>query len=65
MSTIILLGCELDLGFTPSGGDAIANCVDGVLNGDETGIDCGGPCAPCSWVTYVTDGAQNEDIKNR
>ncbi len=22
-------------------------CVDGVLNGDETDVDCGGSCAPC------------------
>jgi cysteine-rich repeat protein len=22
-------------------------CSDGVRNGDETGIDCGGPCGPC------------------
>ena len=24
-----------------------ANCTDGVLNGDETTIDCGGSCAAC------------------
>lgn len=23
-------------------------CVDGVMNGDETGIDCGGPCPGCT-----------------
>ncbi|MEM9991325.1 MAG: T9SS type A sorting domain-containing protein, partial [Bacteroidota bacterium] len=23
------------------------NCEDGILNGDETGIDCGGSCRPC------------------
>ena len=23
------------------------SCTDGVSNGDETGIDCGGPCGPC------------------
>jgi hypothetical protein len=22
-------------------------CTDGVKNGDETGEDCGGPCAAC------------------
>lgn len=28
---------------------ACPSCDDGVLNGDETGIDCGGPdCLPCS-----------------
>lgn len=25
-----------------------ATCDDGVKNQDETGIDCGGPCSPCS-----------------
>jgi hypothetical protein len=24
-----------------------ANCTDGVKNGDETGVDCGGSCQPC------------------
>jgi hypothetical protein len=23
------------------------NCYDGILNNDEEGIDCGGPCKPC------------------
>ena len=30
---------------------AAPSCNDGIQNGDETGIDCGGPCAPCSTVT--------------
>ena len=25
-----------------------SNCIDGVQNGGETGVDCGGPCAVCS-----------------
>ncbi|WP_338410352.1 T9SS type A sorting domain-containing protein [uncultured Flavobacterium sp.] len=25
-----------------------ATCTDGVMNGSETGIDCGGNCAPCA-----------------
>lgn len=38
-------------------------CFDGVQNGDETGIDCGGSCAPCSsesrfvFVTSTVQGA--------
>jgi len=29
----------------------VMTCVDGIQNGDETGIDCGGPdCAPCACV---------------
>jgi hypothetical protein len=27
--------------------DDIATCDDGIMNGDETGIDCGGSCDPC------------------
>jgi hypothetical protein len=23
------------------------SCTDGIMNGDETGVDCGGSCAPC------------------
>ena len=27
---------------------AAPTCSDGIQNGDETGVDCGGSCAPCS-----------------
>ena len=27
---------------------ALPTCDDGIQNGDETGVDCGGSCAPCS-----------------
>ncbi|MDH7448026.1 M43 family zinc metalloprotease [Aquimarina sp. 2201CG14-23] len=30
------------------------SCNDGIQNGDETGIDCGGSCEPCATVTYCT-----------
>lgn len=36
----------------------IPTCFDGVLNGDESGIDCGGLCKPCG-TCY--DGVQNND----
>lgn len=38
--------------------DATAtSCFDGVLNGFETGVDCGGPsCPPCD---FCSDGIQN------
>ncbi len=26
---------------------AMATCTDGIMNGDETGVDCGGSCNPC------------------
>ncbi|MAP01589.1 MAG: hypothetical protein CMD01_02070, partial [Flavobacteriales bacterium] len=31
------------------------NCFDGIQNGNETGIDCGGSCPPC----HCSDGIQN------
>ena len=38
--------------FVVSCGDEDPTCDDGIQNGEETGIDCGGPdCAPC--VTTV------------
>ena len=32
------------------------SCFDGIQNGDETGVDCGGSCAPCA---TCDDGIQN------
>ncbi len=35
-------------------------CTDGIQNGNETGIDCGGPdCTPCAVASTCTDGIQN------
>ncbi|MBP6698398.1 MAG: T9SS type A sorting domain-containing protein [Flavobacteriales bacterium] len=33
-------------GFDPNSGP-LPTCTDGIQNQGETGIDCGGPCAPC------------------
>lgn len=27
--------------------EVLPNCTDGIMNGDETGVDCGGSCEPC------------------
>jgi hypothetical protein len=32
-------------------------CSDGIQNQGETGVDCGGPCAPCA---TCSDGIQNQ-----
>ena len=37
--------------------DPMATCDDGVMNGDETGVDCGGSCDPCD--TMGTDRRAN------
>lgn len=36
--------------------DPVASCNDGIKNGTETGIDCGGDCIPCA---TCVDGIQN------
>jgi len=37
-------------------------CDDGVQNGNETGVDCGGPdCSPCVVPPTCDDGIQNGD----
>lgn len=39
-------------------GSGGGSCFDGVQNGDETGVDCGGSCVACP---TCTDGVQNGD----
>lgn len=43
------------------GGEPAPTCDDGIQNGDETGVDCGGSaCQPCSTgCTYVTINSNN------
>jgi hypothetical protein len=36
-----------------------ATCTDGIRNGTETGVDCGGSCAPCPTTPTCTDGIRN------
>jgi hypothetical protein len=39
----------------------IASCTDGIQNGEETGIDCGGLCPACALVqqpTFITAGGR-------
>lgn len=51
IATLALTGCSKDDSPTP----VAATCNDGVQNGDETGIDCGGSCVPCA-VQAEKDG---------
>ncbi len=56
IATVSLTNCSQDDNApTPStnpgggGGNITATCSDGIQNGDETGVDCGGSsCVPCS-----------------
>jgi len=43
-------------------GTTAPTCTDGIQNGDETGVDCGGSsCAPCVTPPTCDDGIQNGD----
>ncbi|MDT0690706.1 hypothetical protein RM549_12980 [Salegentibacter sp. F188] len=45
--------------------EPIASCTDGIRNGNETGVDCGGPCADCDEDPGETPGGetpQDEDL---
>jgi|GEM_PF-1168166 len=46
-----------DLGITNT--PTISTCSDGIKNQNETGIDCGGNCAPCQIEPTCNDGIQN------
>ncbi len=35
------------------------SCTDGIKNGTETGVDCGGSCPPCPPAPSCTDGIKN------
>ena len=42
------------------GGSGVTpTCTDGIKNGTETGVDCGGTCTPCVVAPTCTDGIQN------
>ncbi|WP_108809397.1 GEVED domain-containing protein [Aquimarina spinulae] len=42
------------------GGSSNPTCNDGIQNGNETGVDCGGPdCDPCTVDPTCNDGIQN------
>lgn len=55
---------DASLGFTPDTWEAPPppdpTCSDGLLNGDEQGVDCGGSCAP-ALCSSCSDGLQNGD----
>lgn len=45
-----------------NGGGGGPTCTDGIQNGDETGVDCGGSvCPPCQGGATCSDGIQNGD----
>ncbi len=59
--TITSIGEVEDYRVTVTGGSG-PTCNDGIQNGDETGVDCGGSsCDPCTVEPTCTDGIQNGD----
>lgn len=51
MLVIAGTGCKAIIGWEPAvlddAGTGSDTCFDGVANGSETGVDCGGSCKPC------------------
>ncbi len=55
-------GNTADYGITISGGTS-TTCNDGIQNGDETGVDCGGSCSPCNTNdTYCAASNQDDRV---
>ncbi|HUH47124.1 MAG TPA: hypothetical protein VLZ54_08240, partial [Arenibacter sp.] len=54
---VLIVGCSKD----DNGPDPTVDptCTDGIKNGDETGIDCGGSCTPCE--DAILEGILEED----
>ena len=50
-SILIIAWLLLTLGLSSCGddnGQVDPSCDDGLMNGEETDLDCGGPCGPCA-----------------
>jgi hypothetical protein len=40
---------------------AVATCDDGIMNGDETSLDCGGSCKPCDAMSVDFSGTYAQE----
>lgn len=45
-----------------TGLEQLATCTDGIQNGTETGVDCGGPCAACVGTPVGGGNEVDEDL---
>ena len=45
VAVVAITACSND--DNPTDPITMATCTDGIMNGDETGVDCGGSCTPC------------------
>lgn len=54
--------CENEEDLIQGGCDFCPTCVDGMMNGNETGIDCGGTdCSPCCTTGSCLNGVMDGD----
>ncbi len=56
-TAIVSLGALTSCGDDDSPSTPTATCSDGIMNGDETGVDCGGSCAPCKAEEVTLGGS--------
>ncbi|SFB66927.1 hypothetical protein SAMN04487891_101192 [Flagellimonas taeanensis] len=54
--TAFVVSCSGD-----DNGSGGSSCSDGIQNGDETGVDCGGSCTPCADAVVELSGEVTED----
>lgn len=54
MSMFLYVACSSDNSDPEPEPEITANCNDGLMNGIETGVDCGGNCQPCPIGLDVT-----------
>lgn len=47
IGTFTITSCGDDDNSIPEPPTPEPTCTDGIMNGDETGVDCGGSCSPC------------------
>ena len=55
-ATKVLKGFVFGDGSLEQPPDEGGTCSDGIQNGDETGVDCGGSCPPCVEIPSCTNG---------
>ncbi|MGB0260442.1 MAG: hypothetical protein ACPF99_03425, partial [Flavobacteriaceae bacterium] len=56
--TLLVFGLVL-FSCTSDNNDPEPTCSDGILNGDETGVDCGGSCEPCELTDLNGEISEN------
>jgi hypothetical protein len=64
---VISIGIVISLFITCEKNGTTPTCTDGIQNGNETGIDCGGDCDPCFECTtnnciLLSGGTSSDDV---